>query len=792
MTPATSSSSRLLGPGIALMQRLPMTVKMLAMSATLVLPLVLVSVLLAKSYWDVRRDSLRELAGLQLVRQITLLVEQVGQHQGLTQMVTLGHTQSQSALPALRQQLRASMAQMDQAVQAAPALGLAAQWTPVRQALESLASTDAVSDAEALNARHSEQMDGLRKLTALVGETSGLLQDATATGYFMKDIVVERMLPMLQTISHLRNEGAVLLARQERDGYNAELVNAAVRLGGGQTDVLRDQLSQLDGRMVSLQRAGEPPLKSWLEFRSGADSLLSKVALTLGHGALSGDPGSFYGEVSQIVQAQVTFGHATAERLQQLLQARADQAGHRLTGVTAGALLVILLLAYAMTAFYHATVGGLKSLNAVIDRATQGDLSGVVAISGRDEMAIMGAKFQHMLTSLSGLVADVRSVSAVLGHMGQQLVGDSGQLSERTQSQAASLEQATASVRDAAETVTRNGESVQEISRVGVVLHRETEQAHGLMQQTVHGMGTLQTTSQRMNEIIGVIDGIAFQTNILALNAAVEAARAGESGRGFAVVAAEVRSLAQRTQSAAGEVRSLIAASTGRVKSSVTEISSVNAVMERLVSGIRDIASRIDGMAVASKQQSVALREVAQAMDEIDKVTYQNASMADRTSERCGQLMDRTSDLTQAVQHMTLTQGTADVAMRMTQAALENIRAKGLERASEDFYQPQGRFIDRDLYIFVLDRKGTYRVMGADRSKSGSSVYDAQGVDAERLMRDAWERIDQDGGGWVEYNIVNPRTGDVRGKSSFLLPISEQLLVGCGAYRSALSSHASA
>jgi methyl-accepting chemotaxis protein len=433
-------------------------------------------------------------------------------------------------------------------------------------------------------------------------------------------------------------------------------------------------------------------------------------------------------------------------------------------------------------------VDGLQSLNDVIDRAIEGDLTGVLDMPGRDEMAVMGRKFQTMLDSLSGLVADVRSVSAVLGHMGQTLVGDSSQLAGRTQSQAASLEEATASVRDAADTVTRNGESVQEVSRVSAVLHRDTEQASSLMQQTVQGMGTLQSTSVRMNEIIGVIDGIAFQTNILALNAAVEAARAGESGRGFAVVATEVRSLAQRTQSAAGEVRALIAASTSRVKTSVSEIGTVSEVMHGLVRGIGDIALRIDGMAAASKQQSVALREVAQAMDEIDKVTNQNASMADRTSERCNQLMDRTSDLTQAVEHITLIQGTADVAMRLAQQALDHIKARGLERASEDFYDQRGRFIDRDLYIFVLDRQGHYRVMGADRTKSGTRVHDAPGVDANALLRDAWARVDQDGGGWIEYNIVNPRTGAVRGKSSFVLPISKELLVGCGAYRSALSS----
>jgi hypothetical protein len=305
------------------------------------------------------------------------------------------------------------------------------------------------------------------------------------------------------------------------------------------------------------------------------------------------------------------------------------------------------------------------------------------------------------------------------------------------------------------------------------------------MHQTMQGMGTLQATSQRMTEIIGVIDSIAFQTNILALNAAVEAARAGEAGRGFAVVAAEVRSLAQRSQSAAGEVRQLIVESTNRVQSSVKEIGSVNDVMERLVVGIRDIAARIDSMAAASSQQSAALKEVVQAMGEIDTVTYENAAMVDRTSKRSNELLGHTSVLDAAVQTMSITQGTADIAMRMAKEALEHIRNVGYERATEDFYDKQGRFIDRDLYIFVFDRDGTYRVMGADRAKTGSRLHDAPGLDADALLRDAWERADT-GGGWVEYNIVNPVTGQVRGKSSFVLPINDQLLVGCGAYRSAL------
>ncbi|MDV7393892.1 methyl-accepting chemotaxis protein, partial [Arthrospira platensis SPKY1] len=141
-------------------------------------------------------------------------------------------------------------------------------------------------------------------------------------------------------------------------------------------------------------------------------------------------------------------------------------------------------------------------------------------IPGSDEIADIGRKFQTMLTSLSELVADVRSAAAVLEHVGRELVQDSQSLSDRTQSQAASLEQTTANVRHVADIVSTNAESAVQVSQVTGQLHHETERASSLMQDTMGGMSTLQSTSKRMNEIIGTIDSIAFQTNILALNAA--------------------------------------------------------------------------------------------------------------------------------------------------------------------------------------------------------------------------------------------------------------------------------
>jgi methyl-accepting chemotaxis protein len=442
----------------------------------------------------------------------------------------------------------------------------------------------------------------------------------------------------------------------------------------------------------------------------------------------------------------------------------------------------ILGVLYLMLGLLVATVTSIGILHKALKEGALGNLATKVDMPGSDELAEISQELEKMLEVLSALVADVRSASAMVTHTGGQLVEDGHLLSQRTQSQAVSLEEAATNVGTVSDTVARNSESAQEVRLMTKSLHLEAESATTLMATTVGGMGELQSTSNRMTEIIGTIDGIAFQTNLLALNAAVEAARAGEQGKGFAVVAAEVRGLAKRSQIAAHEVRALIVDSASRVGNTVTAIEAVNKLMGSLVTGIREIAQNVDTMAEGSVKQSIALAEVVQAVGDLDKVTIENSGLVDRTSHRSSRLMQRSRQLEEAVTYIKLRQGTTDEAMELATVALKLLNRVGFDAACKAFHDKAGRYIDRDLYIFAFDRNGVYRVMGSDAKKVGASLFDMPGLDAQQLLDDAWERCSK-GGGWVEYTIAAPDNGDITGKSSYVLAFGDNLVVGCGAYR---------
>lgn len=436
---------------------------------------------------------------------------------------------------------------------------------------------------------------------------------------------------------------------------------------------------------------------------------------------------------------------------------------------------------YLQLAFFAITREARDRVGAAMRAASQGDMTNKLG-DRANTLGNFGKHLENMIQHMSSIVANIRTAAVMLGDTGKKLVDDTRSLAERAAAQGQHLQQTSLHVKHVSETVARNAQAAQEVSMMTASLHQEADNAGKMMHEAMQSMGPLEVTSTRMSEIIGVIDGIAFQTNLLALNAAVEAARAGEQGRGFAVVAAEVRNLAKRSQGAAAEIRGLIAESSNRVGETVASIKHINATMESLISGIGEIAMNVNVMAEGSASQSAALEEVVHAVGDLDVLTQENTDLVERASFNSDRMIAQATTLEMSVGDIMLRQGTADQARQMVFDAMVQIRSAGFDRAVIDFHDKGGPFIDRDLYVFVFDRAGRYQVHGAMPEKDGTDLHAIPGLDADQLVSDAWAVCDQEQGGWVNYIITNPVTREIQAKTSYVMPLDDHRLVGCGCY----------
>ncbi|GAB4591268.1 methyl-accepting chemotaxis protein [Edwardsiella tarda] len=323
---------------------------------------------------------------------------------------------------------------------------------------------------------------------------------------------------------------------------------------------------------------------------------------------------------------------------------------HQIIPLTIGfMLLFIAITALVMYWVRHYIIDRIQQVIAYQAEIAQGNLAIDIQARGDTEISQLLQGLRHMRDALANMVGAVRNGTSHIFTGVQEIAAGNNDLSSRTEEQASSLEETASSMEQISSTVKNNADSAREATELVQKASAIAVNGGEITRQMVSTMTEIAESSRKIGDITGVIDGIAFQTNILALNAAVEAARAGEQGRGFAVVAGEVRNLAQRSAQAAKEIKGLIEASVSRVEQGNQLVENVSQSMGDIVTSVNHISDTMLEISSASEEQSRGIAQIAQAINEMDKVTQQNAALVEQSAAAAGALEEQADRLTQTV-----------------------------------------------------------------------------------------------------------------------------------------------
>jgi methyl-accepting chemotaxis protein len=402
---------------------------------------------------------------------------------------------------------------------------------------------------------------------------------------------------------------------------------------------LSDAEKAIVASIVSLNAQTDAPLKEAMELvksysNEAAGKLISSQIDPLNQKAIA--------EIDKLVNLQQA-------AIDGLLES-AEAAGRRLTMILIGmGVLTVLMGGMFSWMTTRSITRPLDDAVGVAKRVAGGKLGAPIEVTGKDETSELLRALKEMDDGLSRIVSQVRSGTDEIGAASDEIATGNADLSGRTEAQASALEETASSMEQLTLTVKQNAENARQANQLVQSASGSAVQGGEVVGQVVHTMASISASAKKIVDIIGVIDGIAFQTNILALNAAVEAARAGEQGRGFAVVAAEVRTLAQRSAQAAKEIKELIGDSVKKVESGNALVNDAGKQMAEIVAAVQHVAGIMNDITEASQEQSAGIEEVNRAIATMDEMTRHNATLVEQAASAAAAMQGRASTLGQAV-----------------------------------------------------------------------------------------------------------------------------------------------
>jgi methyl-accepting chemotaxis protein len=418
-------------------------------------------------------------------------------------------------------------------------------------------------------------------------------------------------------------------------------------------------------------------------------------------------------------------------------------------------------------------------------RLAAGDLTGSGDEAGAADDGLCAALGQ-VNERIFKIIAAVRAGTASIASTSGLTTSDSSALSARTDAQAASLEETASAMEQLAATVRQNADHARQGSARMAATHASALHGSQVVQDVVHNMAVIKERSAQVADIVSVIDGIAFQTNILALNAAVEAARAGDEGRGFAVVAGEVRALAHRCAAAARDIKGLIAGSVEQVDAGNALVADAGRAMNEIVANVGEVAGIMNDIASATAEQSAGIEEINKSVVHIDGMTQQNAALVQELARTAEMLREEAEQLAGVASGFRLGArefGSAQEAVAMVRHAVEFTREAGAAALVEEVRKlGKGRFIDRDLYLSVYHLGGRVAAHGASRRFWDIPWAGFKDADGRLFLADMVAAAQAGETGWIDYKWVHPMSKESLLKSAYFERCGD-LVVACGVYK---------
>ena len=604
---------------------------------------------LKQTITDVRQAH-RQAEGVPVLMALNMVIQHTQVHRGLSAGVLSGNEGMQqrrvTAKEAVNQALgnaAAILVQNNAPVQEQQRLQ---KWQTTWQALEQAVAANKVEVADSF-ARHTDLIAELMMINEELLVAYRLQSNEDPANVALLQAALVQAPQLTEGVGQMRAMGTGFLTQaflsvDDRGAFRALI---------SQTTTFQKQVGRFIQRAMTLNPAYEQELggliKTATELLNESNHLARTEVLEID--LLQYPASDYFNKLTQTIEAINAVRISGADRLAQVLDANADKQRNLL--ITLSVLQTVLLIAAVWLAllFVRSITQPLRRAVDLALAVADGNLQGADETPDRNEIGELIAAQQQMRARLRPIVQQVRQGSDAVALASAEIAQGNQDLSARTESQASALEQTAASMEELSATVRHNADSAQQASQLTQTAHSIASQGGQMVGQMVQTMQGIHDSSRKMGDIIGVIDSIAFQTNILALNAAVEAARAGEQGRGFAVVASEVRSLAGRSAQAAKEIKGLIDASAGKVREGSGLVDRAGSTMTEIVGAVQQVRVIIEEITAASQEQRAGIHQVNQAVAQIDQVTQENAALVEESAAVANALNDQARQLAELV-----------------------------------------------------------------------------------------------------------------------------------------------